>query len=171
MLKKGIIVIFFILFAQSCSSKPGIFAFFPVDMSVLTAEQKIWFQPSDFRRFRDPIYFEKHHTVWYAYKPDSPKHGKTYAISLLKKSLGYIEVDIRNQALKKSTDYLVDRYDNLETGFYKLKIAVDNKVIDFVNFEIVESADKHVINYELSVDDSENTENNEDYDDIRALSD
>jgi len=170
MRNKLFILGFLLVMSQSCAKKPGIFAFYPVDMSVLTPEQKIWFQPTDFRRFNQPVFFKRHHTIWYSYKPDSPKFKKPYAISLLKKSLGYIEIDLRNQVIKNSAGFLVDRYDNLETGFYKIKIAVDNEVIDFFDFEIIESSDSDVIDYELSLDNPEAHQEDVKFDDIRALS-
>lgn len=142
-----------IIFLQiACQKKTGVFAFSVVEHnSVLLRESEAIeesYQPKVFRRKKNPIVFPQGSDVWCLYAPASPRSGKTYALSLSKKTLGYNEIDLRNQILNRSQRTLLQKYSSLPVGHYLLRIALENKVIDSVAFEIRPDEKNHVIDYE-----------------------
>ncbi|MDH5716875.1 MAG: hypothetical protein OEZ22_04455 [Spirochaetia bacterium] len=164
------VVLLGILISLNCSQKKGTFSFFPVDMSSLTDLQKKWYQPSLYKQYQNPIFFEENKTIWYAYKPSNLQYNKIYAISLLKKTLGYIEIDLKNQRLSHEIGHLIDNLENLEIGHYALKIAYEGKIMDEIYFEIIESSDKSNIDYDISISNDHEDGKEKNLDDIEVLS-
>lgn len=117
-------------------AKKGEFAFFPADERDLSPLQARLYVPQRFRKLKPPISFPGSLSIYYIYRPGSPKNGDVYAMSLSKQSLGWVEVDLKNQRLDPSRGVLYDKLVGLEPGEYLLKIAYEDKVIDEIQFEI-----------------------------------
>jgi hypothetical protein len=140
----------------SCGNSPGRFAFTVADHSNLPALEQKFFQPQRFITYKTKPVFERDDVLWYAYRPSSPKSDRYYGISLQKKSLGYQEVDLRNRMIVEGQGMLIDHYKSLDEGEYRLKIALNNKVIDQIDFIIVGDSSVETIDYETNeVEESE----------------
>lgn len=127
------------------------------------------FQPDVFKIYQEPIVFTKGLDIWFSYVPAVPRWGSTYAVSLSKKTLGYNEIDLRNQVLKRSRKMLIDHYSPLPIGKYLLRIAINNKVIDSVYFEVRADENAEKIDYDAPLppdEDDDSFENSEEQDDI-----
>ncbi len=132
----------------SCGNSRGRFAFTVADHSNLPALEQKFFQPQRFVTYKTKPVFERDDVLWYAYRPASPKSDRYYGISLQKKSLGYQEVDLRNRMIIEGQGMLIDNYRSLDEGEYRLKIALNNKVIDQIDFIIVGDSSVETIDYE-----------------------
>lgn len=142
------------IFTQiGCFGKEGQFSFFAADMSDLTLLEKKFYRPSEFKKMRAPVSFETDDVIWFAYEPPSPDASALYAVSLQRKSLGYVEIDLRNLRLALGTDQLIDKFENLETGEYLLKVAADGKVLSQTSFSILEDSASDVVDYDAPADD------------------
>ena len=140
----------------SCGNSRGRFAFTVADHSNLPALEQKFFQQQRFVSYKTKPVFERDDVLWYAYRPSSPKSDRYYGISLQKKSLGYQEVDLRNRMIVEGQGMLIDHYKSLDEGEYRLKIALNNKVIDQIDFIIVGDSSAETIDYE--VNESEETD-------------
>lgn len=136
------------VFTVGCNHARGRFAFTVADHTDLSPLEQRFFHPQRFVRFDTKPIFERDDVVWYAYKPASVKMGKYYGISLQKKSLGYQEIDLRNRTIAEGQGMLIDHYRNLEEGEYRMKIALDNEVIDQVDFIVVADSASESIDFE-----------------------
>lgn len=145
--------VFFVVLAgiflfSSCQYKKGDFAFHVSDQEDWSEIQKSLYRPKEFKKLRLPISFGKDKNIWFVYRPALPRWKKTYAISLSQKTLGYNEIELRNQVLKRSNQVLLDNFENLEEGKYLLRIAYNNKVIDSIEFEVRPPEQNKEIDYE-----------------------
>ncbi len=132
----------------ACGNGRGRFAFTIADHSNLPALEQKFFQPQRFVSYKTKPVFERDDVLWYAYRPSSPKSDRYYGISLQKKTLGYQEVDLRNRMIIEGQGMVIDHYKGLEEGEYRLKIALNNKVIDQIDFIIVGDSSAETIDYE-----------------------
>ncbi|MBS0619276.1 MAG: hypothetical protein JSR44_13900 [Spirochaetes bacterium] len=142
------VVVLAALAMGACSKTHGKFAFTVADHTELTAFEKKVFQPQRFERPSTPPIFERDDVVWYAYQPLKLRSGAYYGISLQKKSLGYQEIDLRNRAIAEGQGLLIDNYQKLDEGEYRLKIAFENEVIDQIDFVVVGDSDSESIDFE-----------------------
>lgn len=134
--------------SSACQAARGRFGFTTADNQELSPLEKKFFVPQRFKTpTRTPL-FEREDVIWYAYTPHSPNIGAYYGISLQKKSLGFQEIDLRNHTLQPGQSALIDSYRNLEEGEYKLKIALANKIIDEVDFIVVDASGEDAIDFE-----------------------
>ena len=166
-MRKFIIMLLPALFIN-CGQNKGVFAFFPADESALTQMQKTYYHPPQFIRFQPPILFPENRTVWVAYNPGVINYKTPYAISLSQKSIGWIEMNLKNQLLPAGSKYLVNQYTNLSAGKYLLRVAHNNKIIGSVSFEVItdDKRNEDYIDYDAPIDVVFDTE----ADDIRVLS-
>lgn len=144
---RSVVLALLMLCGLACGNSKGRFAFAVADHSELTVLEKKFFHPRRFIHYQRPPVFEQDDVLWYAYRPASPKYGTYYGVSLQKKSLGYQEIDLRNRQIADGQDMLVDYYRDLEEGEYRLKIALNNKVIDQVDFIVVADSAIEVVNF------------------------
>ncbi len=143
-------VLLLVLIASQCDrTLPG-FAFAAIDDREMTALQKRWYQPGRFVRHGGPQLFEEKQAIWVSYKPAKINYKRAYAISLSKKSLGWIEIDLKNMMLSPDSDFLVNNFGHLEKGKYLLRVAFDNEILDSILFEIINESDqmKDYIDYD-----------------------
>lgn len=162
------IVICIALIAASCSKNSGSFAFHPIDDSRLTPFQKKLYVPTRFTKYRQPVQFNENQTLWFSYKPGNINFKQPYAISLSKKSLGWIEIELKNVNLIKETGYLVENYPQLKSGKYLITIAMGKEILSSIEFEVINERDQreNYIDYEMPLDVALDS----DADDLRALS-
>jgi len=132
----------------ACTRTRGKFAFTVADHTELNELEKKAFQPQRFNRPATPPVFERDDVVWYAYQPLKVQSGAYYGISLQKKSLGYQEIDLRNRAIADGQGLIIDNYQRLDEGEYRLKIAFANEVIDQIDFVVVGDSDSESIDFE-----------------------
>ena len=146
--------IFFVLIVATltlaCGNGRGRFAFTVADHSNLPALEQKFFQPQRFLSYKNKPVFERDDVIWYAYRPSWPKSDRYYGISLQKKSLGYQEVDLRNRMIIEGQGMLIDHYKSLDEGEYRLKIALNNRVIDQIDFIVEGDSSSETIDYESS---------------------
>lgn len=137
----------------ACGKSQGELAFSRPDESQMTEMEKTYFVPRRFHKIVEPAIFPEGGKLWFSYKPPLRLYGsRTYAFSLQKKSLGFIEIDLRNITLTPGITHLVDFYENLEPGDYLLKIAdIDGLLMEY-NFEIAENDSTRTLDYDVDPD-------------------
>lgn len=154
--------IFFSLFSLTfCQKDTGKLAFAVVDENLMTPLEAKNFIPRRFYLFHDKTLFPAGKKIWFVYIPplEFRVYGKTtFAISLQKKSLGYLEIDLRNKTISPLDPYLRDFYENLEPGDYRLRISANAEVLVEKDFEVIESQDSDFIDYEKELSDEEENE-------------
>ena len=160
------ILILLVLTSTFCSKTRGTFAFFSADQSQLNVNQQKWYQPRRCKKFKPPASFQQSKILWYFYTPGTTHFQKPYAMSLSQKSLGWVEVDLKNQELN-SEGAIIDQFTGLEPGKYLLRIAYENEVIDRYEFEIVPDENKDTIDFSAAVT---STSDLEEVDDILLYS-
>jgi hypothetical protein len=114
------------------------------------------------------VQFNENQTLWFSYKPGNINFKQPYAISLSKKSLGWIEIELKNVNLIKETGYLVENYPQLKSGKYLITIAMGKEILSSIEFEVINERDQreNYIDYEMPLDVALDS----DADDLRALS-
>lgn len=153
----------------ACGQKKGRFAFYISEQSDWSVLRNKLFQPDIFKKYQEPIVFTKGLDIWFSYLPALSRWESTYAISLSKKTLGYNEIDLRNQVLKREREMLIEHYEPLPIGKYLLRIAINNKVIDSIYFEVRADENAEKIDYDapLPPDEDDNSfKSSEEQDDI-----
>ena len=145
----------------------GKFAFFAADQQQLNNLEEKLYQPRRFKKFKPPISFAQDKTLWYIYKPDTKDYKLPYAISLQKKSLGYIEIDLKNKMLSPEVGGFIDLFEDLEVGHYAIKIAYKNLVIDEIKFSIERKENPDSIDFDAPISDDPESD---DIDDIEFYS-
>ncbi|MDH4198832.1 MAG: hypothetical protein OEV66_00485 [Spirochaetia bacterium] len=155
------------VFLISCAKNHGSFAFHSVDERRFTEFQKKNYIPGNFNKYTSPIQFGENQTLWFAFQPGKISHEK-YAISLSRKSLGWIEIDLKNLEIPKKIAYLIDNYPNLQAGKYLLTVALRNEILNSIEFEIINERGQRddFIDYDLPI----NVVLDSDGDDLRDLS-
>lgn len=151
-----------------CMEKTGSFAFHSIKESKLTSFQKSMYLPREFKKYRAPIQFDEKINLWFAYTPAKVSYKSPYAVSLSKKSLGWIEIDLKNLHLSQKIGYLVDSYPELKNGKYLMTVALENKILNSVEFEIIKEGDRKddFIDYDMPL----SVVLDSDADDLRILS-
>ena len=163
------ILLFSMLFCAE--EEPGMFAFFPAEMSELDSLGKNHYRPKWFKKYRSGTSFPSDKTLWFTWKPSAPDTTLPYAISLSRKSLGFNEIDLRNSTIRPGVGAIVDYYENLEPGQYLLRVAYKNTVQDSVYFDIVSTVGPGLVDYETPVEiPFESLTSETEYDDIREYS-
>jgi len=165
----SLIFIFSFIFLFNCSPSGHGFAFHITDRQTSNLNVN-WYQPRLFKKMRSPIIFAGKKVIWFAYVPKNRKYGNKYAISLSKKSLGWIEILLKNQILKKDVGMLIDFFDDLSDGKYLLRIANSEAVIDSAVFEVQSSENNNVIDYNVSINKTIENFDSENGDDILIFS-
>lgn len=147
---------FFILLSSfySCTEKKSAFAFFPMDDSELDFIQNKYFHPPLFKYYKPPINFSENKAIWFSYNPPKISREIPYAVSLSRKSLGWIEIDLRAVQLKKNSNYLVNFYKDLEPGEYQITVALDRQKLGSVVFQIKPESNKSRIDYDAPLEES-----------------
>lgn len=147
-MRKSIVVVLFFFLLSSCQHKKGDFAFHVSDQQDWSEIQKSLYRPKEFKKLPLPISFDKDKNIWFVYRPALPRWKKTYAISLSQKTLGYNEIELRNQVLTRANKVLLDSFEGLLEGQYMLRIAYNDKVIDSVEFEVRLPEQNNEIDYD-----------------------
>lgn len=165
---RALAVLFSLTLFGSCMKGPGSFSFHAVDDSGFTSFQKKMYVPREFKKYTGQILFNENENLWFAYKPSKVSFEQPYAVSLSQKSLGWIEVDLKNLHMSRSIGYLVNNYPELKKGKYKLTVALENSLLDSIEFEILKKGDQKddFIDYDLPL----SVVLDSDADDLRALS-
>jgi len=153
-MKKYYVLLIILLNSMLCSAQKHGFAFYPVDMANFNLVQKKFFTPTNFQTYKSPILFSDKQSIWFSYNPEKRSFKNPYAISLSKKSLGWIEIDLRNKVLNKQTKLIIDKYSNLDPGKYLIRIALNNVTLDQVEFEILNITNQNsdYIDYEAPIE-------------------
>ena len=151
---KGIVLTLLSVFLINCSEKGSDFAFYPVDESSLSPMQKQFYYPRYLNHYKQPILFSENRNIWFSYNPPEKNFKEPYAISLSKKSLGWIEFDLKNQILNPNVKYIVNNYTNLPPGKYMLRVALKNEILGSITFEVISEENKEddYIDYEAPLD-------------------
>ncbi|MBV6493051.1 MAG: hypothetical protein LDLANPLL_01066 [Turneriella sp.] len=138
------------IFSTGCSffQSHGEFSFNIADHRTLSNLEQHFFRPSRFEKPKAIPIFETDDVFWYAYRPANIDSTAFYGISLQKKSLGFQEIDLRNRTITQGQNLVIDHYENLEEGEYRLRIAYRNEVIDQVEFIVVADSASESIDYE-----------------------
>lgn len=132
-----------------CGKKETSFSFRAVDPLEKNSLEQTLYRPGVFRQIKHgtPV-FDKGKILWIAYTPAKSKYDKPYAVSLSRKSLGYIEINLRNRMLDPAVGSIVDKYEDLDEGDYLLRVALSGEVIDQIYFRIVKTENDSAVNYE-----------------------
>lgn len=161
-------VVFLAFITSSCWDNSGSFSFHSINEHKFTEFQRKNYIPRTFHKYKSPVQFNEDETLWFAYEPSKVVNNGIYAVSLSRKSLGWIEIDLKNVKFSRKTGYLIDNYPKLKSGRYLLTVAIDNTILNSVEFEILKQSDQRedYIDYDMPL----NVVLDSDVDDLRALS-
>lgn len=152
--RKVVFLLISVSLFYSCSEKGNTFGFFPMDDAELDFIQNKYFHPPLFRYYNPPITFEENKAIWFSYNPAKISRDIPYAVSLSRKSLGWIEIDLKEVSLEKNSTYLVNYYKDLEPGEYQITIALNQEKLGSVIFRIKPESNKTSIDYDAPLDES-----------------
>ncbi|MEM7183804.1 MAG: hypothetical protein AAF518_23060, partial [Spirochaetota bacterium] len=121
------------LFFSACGIPSGEFGWHALrndDMDILEKELVVI---SEYTMTKQNLYFSPLDTIHYIYKfSRSPGRKKEFIITLEKKSLGYVEIELKKKHIETSTNYLKDKFSNLDAGKYRVNLVFDENIIDTV---------------------------------------
>ncbi|HRP69850.1 MAG TPA: hypothetical protein PLY93_10000 [Turneriella sp.] len=140
--------LFFLTIGCGLFKTHGEFSFAVADQSMLPVLEQHFFYPKRFIKPQTTPIFESDDVLWYAYRPHNIDATAFYGISLQKKTLGFQEIDLRNRIIPSGQNLIIDKYERLEEGEYRLRVAYQNKVIDQIDFIIVADSATESIDYE-----------------------
>ena len=126
----------------------GRFSFYALHDLELSAIEKKYFRPKVFKVKKDPIFFYEGETLWFCYYPSSPLYKQIYIISLSQKSIGWFEIDLKNQLLSPQNEALVSKFNNLNVGRYLIRIFKGLDIVDRIEFDVLPSKETVVLNYD-----------------------
>ena len=129
------------------------FAFIMADTSELSPLSEKNFQPRLFKIHRAPISFPENSTLYIHYKPDKIDYLETYALALSKRSLGFIQVDLRNVKINQGIGAMINKYSDLEPGQYKLEVANSEGILNEIVFTIRKAAQQELIDFTVGLED------------------
>jgi hypothetical protein len=93
---------------------------------------------TEYQMMREDLLFSPNETIHFVYKFNSnvsPK--KEFYFSLNKKSIDYLEIDLRKKSIEEGAPIIRDSYTGLEIGDYLLKVAYEGDVFDQVEFKVL----------------------------------
>ncbi|MCS6984672.1 MAG: hypothetical protein NZM25_06065 [Leptospiraceae bacterium] len=159
------------VFLLACQKRTGELAFALVDESTMSPLEAYNFVPRRFYKSLAKGIFPDNKKLWFVYRPplELTLYGKPiFIFALQKKSLGYLDIDLRRKTVDPQDGVIRDFYENLQEGDYRLRITTPEEVLLEYDFEIISMRDQDIVNYEEEVipDSQEGLE----VDDIRSLS-
>ena len=126
----------------------GRFSFYSLQDSELNAIERKYFRPKFFKVKKEPVFFYEDETLWFCYYPANPKYKKIYVISLSQKSVGWFEIDLKNQLLSPRNKALVGKFSHLNAGRYLLRLFEGPDVVDQIEFDILPSKETTILDYD-----------------------
>jgi|JI8StandDraft_1071087.scaffolds.fasta_scaffold233011_2 hypothetical protein len=93
---------------------------------------------TDFQMTRTDLFFSPQETIHFVYVFNSRvSSSDEFYFSLNKKSIDYLEVDLRRKTIEEGNPVIRDYYRGLGIGDYLLKIAYEGEVFDQVEFKVL----------------------------------
>lgn len=100
---------------------------------------------TDFIMARENLTFEIDDTIHYIYTLppgnlfsflDFSGSGE-YKVALDKESLGFVEIDLKRKKIEQGNNLLRGSFSDLEPGNYRIKIVLEEEVIDSLDFKVL----------------------------------
>lgn len=114
---------------------------------------------SEYTLTRKNLYFSPNDIIHYIYRFDrSPGGSKEFIVTLEKKSLGYVEIELKKKHIEPSTRYIKDRFTHLDEGKYRVNLVFGKNIIDTVYFEVIPDDGYHFESAGLDADRKETDE-------------
>lgn len=135
---KYFILASFFLVLLYCTPAQGEFGWAVTSDEDMDAFEKQFYIVTEYKMMRNNIYFSPTDRVHYVYKfGNLTVAGSEYIVVLDKKSLGFVEYDLKKKLVESESNSIRDSFDPLPVGEYRLKIVYDQDVIDTVYFEVL----------------------------------
>jgi hypothetical protein len=93
---------------------------------------------TEYQMMREDLLFSPNETIHFVYSFDSSVSPKDeFFFSLNRKSIDYLEIDLRKKSIEEGGAVIRDSYTGLEVGDYLLKVAFEGDVFDQVEFKVL----------------------------------
>ncbi|MCC5815295.1 MAG: hypothetical protein JJT78_11100 [Leptospira sp.] len=132
-----IYVILFLL-VINCGSPKGNFGWTTtMDEGISEIDREFKLQ-TQFQMSREDLFFSLDETIHFVYIFESRvSHKDEFFFSLNKKSIDYLEIDLRRKSIEEGNPIIRDKYRGLDIGDYRLKVAYEGDVFDEVDFKVM----------------------------------
>ncbi|WCL49984.1 hypothetical protein [Leptospira sp. GIMC2001] len=134
----SVLALVFSIFLVSCGDPKGNFGW-AVSFEEGTSElDKDFNVQTEFTMTREDLIFSPQDTIHFVYVFDSgASPEKEFYFSLNKKSIDYLEIDLRRKMIEEGNAVIRDSYIGLGVGEYLLKAAFEGDVFDQVEFKVL----------------------------------
>jgi hypothetical protein len=127
-----------LLFIWNCGEHSGRFGWATSVSGDLGVLERQFYVPTQFEMTREELYFSPGDTIHFVYEFDSSvAPTDEFLFSLNKKSIDYLEIDLRIKTIEEGKPVIRDHYTGLNVGEYLLKIAYEGEVFDTVEFQVL----------------------------------
>lgn len=132
------ITLLLIVFFYSCGSPSGSIGWMTTYDEGMTELDREFGIQTDFQMTREDLFFTPQETIHFVYVFDSRvSPNDEFYFSLNKKSIDFLEVDLRRKTIEEGNPVIRDYYRGLAIGDYLLKIAYEGEVFDEVEFKVL----------------------------------
>lgn len=132
------IPIFSLLFFFQCGSPKGEFGWATTNDVGISLIDKEFSIQKQFVMTREDLFFTPEDTIHFVYSFSSyVSKDDEFFFSLNKKSIDYLEIDLRRKNIEEGNTVIRDKYQGLEVGDYLLKVAYEGDVFDQVEFKVM----------------------------------
>ncbi len=129
---------FLIGFLPCCGNLEGDFGWNPVQEEGISPLEEEFIIHTQYRVSRKDLYFSPNDTIYFVYIFKSKvTPSQEFFFSLNKKSIDYLEIDLRRKRIEEGDPVIRDKYKGLDIGDYMLKVAYEGEVFDSVQFQIL----------------------------------
>lgn len=127
-----------VLLSTHCGGYKGEFGWATtIDEGISPLEQEFMIQ-TQFEMTREDLFFTPEDTIHFVYSFSSyVSKDDEFFLSLNRKSIDYLEVDLRRKKIEEGKPIIRDSYRSLEVGDYILKLAYEGEVFDEVGFKVM----------------------------------
>ena len=133
---KYLLLLLLFIFA-SCSTSVGEFGWAVSEGERDRLDQKL-FVITDYKMMRESLIFSPGDNIHVVYKFNSRPSAPVFFMALYKKSLSFVETDLRRVQYDAETMTLKAEFENLEVGEYIIKLATDDgEMFDSVMFGVL----------------------------------
>lgn len=128
----------FVLILLFCGKPEGNFGWATtLDEGISEIDQEFHLQ-TQFQMSREDLFFSPDETIHFVYIFDSRVSQKDeFFFSLNKKSIDFLEIDLRRKSIEEGSPIIRDKYRGLGVGDYRLKVAYEGDVFDEVDFKVL----------------------------------
>lgn len=134
--KRGLLAVLLAL-TLNCGAPKGNFGWATsLDEGISEIDKEFHVQ-TEYQMMREDLVFSPNETIHFVYAFKSHVSAKDeFYFSLNRKSIDYLEIDLRRKTIEEGASVIRDSFSGLEVGDYLLKVAYEGDVFDQVEFKV-----------------------------------